>query len=149
MCEAEASRGVGILNSTARFRNPAGYALGAAGTSKVRRRTSRFVRSCMSSARSASSIPSTATARQAPGAHRRVGAASTAQASEAQEARTARFSLIVRSGSWTTSRGCAYACAGCSRLLRSSSNRLGEGVQQPTRGLMLCHSLCISVRHTR
>ena len=36
---------------------------------------------------------------------RSAGAASMAQASEAQEARIARFSLVVRSASATTSRG--------------------------------------------
>src|SRR5579863_1788958 len=54
---------------------------------------------------------------------RRLGAASIAQASEAQEARIARFSLSVRSGSSTTSDGCPKAFAGCkssSRLKLSS-----------------------------
>jgi hypothetical protein len=52
---------------------------------------------------------------------RNAGADSTAQASDAQDARIARFSFSVRSGSLTTSEGCAKACAGCSSAFRSKS----------------------------
>jgi hypothetical protein len=58
---------------------------------------------------------------------RNSGAASTAQASDAQDARIARFSLSVRSLSRTTSIGCAKACAGyksASRSKPSSRDRL-------------------------
>ena len=52
------------------------------------------------------------------GFKRRLGAASTAQASDAQDARMARFSLSVRSGSLTTSDGCPNARAGCKSCRR-------------------------------
>ena len=42
-----------------------------------------------------------------------------AHASDAHDARTARFSLSVRSGSLTTWDGCSKACAGCSRSFGS------------------------------
>ena len=73
--------------------------------------------SSLSRARSASIMSSHAT--RLPGAvTRNSGAASTAQASDAQEAKIARFSLSVRSGSRTTSIGCANALAGCKRVSR-------------------------------
>ena len=50
---------------------------------------------------------------------RKSGAASIAQASDAHEAKMARFSFRVRSGSRTTSIGCANALAGCKRESRS------------------------------
>ena len=76
--------------------------------------------SSLSRARSASIMSSHAT--RLPGAvTRNSGAASTAQASDAQEAKIARFSLSVRSGSRTTSIGCANALAGCKRVSRSKT----------------------------
>jgi GTP cyclohydrolase II len=54
-----------------------------------------------------------------PGARRRCGAASGAQASDAHEARMARFSLSVRSGSLTTCDGCSNAWAGCNKSFGS------------------------------
>ena len=64
------------------------------------------------------------TGREQPGGLRKAGAASIAHASDAQEARIARFSLRVRSGSLTTSRGCSNAPAGCRRSSSSRSNGL-------------------------
>jgi hypothetical protein len=57
-----------------------------------------------------------------PGAQRKAGTASTAQESDAQAARIARFSDNVRSGSLTTSIGSAKACAGCSSAVRSKAS---------------------------
>src|SRR3989440_7764379 len=71
--------------------------------------------------RSASMISSNMTAARAPGGWRRPGADATAQASDAQDERMARFSWRVRSGSFTTSRGWSKADAGCSNALRSRS----------------------------
>src|SRR6187551_501847 len=59
----------------------------------------------------------------AKGGWRRSGAASTAQASDAQEARIARFSCVVISGSLTTSMGVRKAPAGWRRRFRSKSFR--------------------------
>ena len=72
----------------------------------------------------ASRMSSTGTGREQPGGLRKAGAASIAHASDAQEARIARFSLRVRSGSLTTSRGCSNAPAGCRRSSSSRSNGL-------------------------
>jgi len=58
-----------------------------------------------------------------PGGWRRSGAASTAQASDAQDARIARFSCVVISGSLTTSMGTRKAPAGWRRRSRSKSFR--------------------------
>lgn len=55
------------------------------------------------------------------GAIRSAGADSTAPASDAHEARIARFSFRVRSGSRNTSVGCANAPAGCSSACGSKS----------------------------
>ena len=74
---------------------------------RLRRKTTRrYVAplTSLSSARNASIISSNRTTRPA-GATRKSGAASTAQASEAHEARIARFSLTVRSGSSRTAAG--------------------------------------------
>lgn len=60
-----------------------------------------------------------------PGAGRNAGAASIALASEAHDARIARFSLSVRSASSTTLRGCSKARAGCNKWSRSHAERDG------------------------
>ena len=71
----------------------------------------------------ASRMSSTGTGREQPGGLRKAGAP-IAHASDAHEARIARFSLRVRSGSLTTSRGRENAPAGCRRSSSSRSNGL-------------------------
>jgi hypothetical protein len=60
---------------------------------------------CSSSSRNASRISSICTICKLPGIRRRDGAASTAQRSDAQDARSARFSCKANAGSLTTSIG--------------------------------------------
>src|SRR4029079_10978322 len=67
---------------------------------------------------------------------RRSGAASTAQASDAQEARIARFSCVVISGSATTSMGVRKDPAGWRRQSRSKSFRFS-----------LCMAISFEKRH--
>ena len=71
--------------------------------------------------RSASTISSNPTGRFAPGGSRAAGCDSTAQASDAQDDRIARFSSVVRSGSLTTSCGWLKADAGWKSFSRSGS----------------------------
>ena len=80
------------------------------------------LRASRSSAHKASNISSTVTVRPLSGARRSAGAASTAQASDAQDDRIARFSASVRSRSSTTSCGCAKSPAGCIRSSIAGSN---------------------------
>lgn len=81
-------------------------------------------RAALSREHRASRMSSTGIGREQPGGLRKAGAASIAHASDAHEARIARFSLRVRSGSLTTSRGCENAPAGCKRSSSSRSNGL-------------------------
>jgi hypothetical protein len=74
-------------------------------------------RTCLSSRRSASMTSSNGTTRP-PGAFRSAGAASTAHASEAHEARIARFSFNEMSRSLTTSEGRSKTCEGRNSLSR-------------------------------
>ena len=87
--------------------------------------TAAGFRRTASRARSASMTSSNAT--DPPplmGAQRNAGTDSIAQASDAHDARIARYSFSVKSGSLTTSAGCENACAGCSRSLRSKVSSL-------------------------
>jgi hypothetical protein len=91
---------------------------------------SRCCRASLSSARSASITSSNRTGLLLPGARRKLGAASIAHASEAHDARIARFSFRVRLGSLTTCDGCSKACAGCKMLsgsrISSTSSKSGS-----------------------
>jgi hypothetical protein len=70
----------------------------------------------LSRLRSASTMLSNPTGCFAPGGSRRAGCDSTAQASDAQDDRIARFSSVVRSGSLTTSCGWSNSGPGAQRV---------------------------------
>ncbi|CDX40929.1 hypothetical protein MPLSOD_40624 [Mesorhizobium sp. SOD10] len=94
-----------------------------------------------SSRRSASMISSKETGRSAPGGWRSAGIDSTAQASDAQDERIARFSQMSSELSSSTSRGCWKWLAGDSS--RSSERSDISGAREGMIGESVCRSISV------